>query len=143
MQIKLWLDENIRPHVDLHAHCAMQLKVIGAREVGALVVADGSRGAGLLAEIHRRLRAANSAFQYGNDASLCRERLIYGIKIVKRGARFDSRVRQIGGLRETKRLLAIKTKMRAEHVIRAEDAKKAAHGRRCFAIPGEIIEDKF
>src|ERR1700675_2945885 len=51
MKIKLWLDENVRLHVYLHPHRSVQLKVIGAREQGTLVVAHCGGGAGLLAEI--------------------------------------------------------------------------------------------
>src|ERR1700730_2755832 len=45
VKIKLWLDENVRFHVNLYAHCAVQLKVIGAREVGTLVIAHRGGGA--------------------------------------------------------------------------------------------------
>src|ERR1700688_1333110 len=51
VKIKLRLDENVRFHVDLHTHRAVQLKMIGAPEQGTLVVADRGGGAGLLAEI--------------------------------------------------------------------------------------------
>jgi hypothetical protein len=51
VKIKLGLDENVRFDVYLHTHCSVQLKVIGAREIGTLAVTDRGGGAGLLAEI--------------------------------------------------------------------------------------------
>ena len=51
VKIKLRLDENVWFQVYLHPHRAVQLKMIGTREEGTLVIADRGGGAGLLVEI--------------------------------------------------------------------------------------------
>src|SRR5260370_5692325 len=139
MDINLRLDEKRRLDVELDAHRAVYLEVIG---VQSRRDAEGASDAGHrngLGFVKRNPGAADAALYDGHDA-LAGDGFVNGIEIVKPGTILQSRGGEVVCLGKAEGVFAVDAKVRPEHEVDAKYAKNAADGRAGLAIAREGVK---